>query len=170
MPYKDFPEWRTVLKDKHLIFDPDAIISLIMFQAEDILKTLKSLGTTFHYINPVLLELMSTESSTEKLLRNTVLAEYGFEELPITPVELKNATRIQKSLPLGIKGKPSATDYYLGGILAKYAHSNAYLLTSNVKDFPTPVFTREAFIPLVNQTDFKAICVVGLDSTKLIEE
>ncbi len=88
----------------------------------------------------------------------------------MTITEIKNASRIQKSMPIGIKGKPSASDYYIGGALTRYARSNAYLLTSNLKDFPMPIFTREAFIPLVNQTDFKAICVVGLDSSKLVEE
>lgn len=73
-------------------------------------------------------------------------------------------------MPIGIKGKPSATDFYMGGALAHYAHSNACLLTSNIKDFPLPLFTREAFIPLINQTDFKALCVLGLDKTQLVNE
>lgn len=166
MPYQDFPDWQEVVKDKHLIFDTDAIISLIAFEAEEVFGKLKKLGATLNFVNPVLLELMSTESSKEKLKRNSVLSYYGFNELPLTITELKNASRIQQSLPLGIKGNPSAADFYIGGALVHYSH--AYLLTSNIKDFPMPIFTRKAFIPLINKTDFKAICIVGLDSSKLV--
>jgi len=168
MPYTNFPEWQSVVQGKWLIFDTDAIISILQFDSLDLLDLLKTLDTTFTYINPVLLELMNTDSSREKLRRASALSDYGFTELPLNAQEIRNADRIQKSWPLGIKGNPSATDYYLGGVLARYNSGIAFLLTSNVKDFPQPIFTREAFIPLVNKTDFKGICVVGIDESKLI--
>ncbi len=168
MPYREFPDWKDVVKDKHILFDSDAIISIIAFKAQDLFDELKKLNVTFTYINPVLLELRETGSEKERLERNTVLSKYGFAELAITNNESSKAELIQKSKPIGVKGNPSATDYYLGGTLARYAQSNTYLLTGNAKDFPMPLFTREAFIPLVNQTDVKALCVIGLDESKLV--
>ena len=46
MPYQNFPEWQSVVKGKHLIFDTDAIISLIAFGAEEVFKKLQTLGAT----------------------------------------------------------------------------------------------------------------------------
>lgn len=169
MPFQSFPNWQDVVRGKWLIFDTDALISIIQFDAMDLFEELRSLGITFTYINPVLLELMNTERSKDKLKRASVLSDYGFTELPVNVAEMKNANRIQKSWPIGVKGNPSSTDYYLGGVLARYSNESAYILTSNVKDFPQPIFTRKAFIPLVNQTDFKGICIVGIDGSKLVE-
>lgn len=170
MTYINYPKWQEVVGGKNLIFDTDVFISLLSFRAEDLFDELKELGVTFTYINPVYLELMNTDTPQEKLKRNTLLVNYEFIELPLTHEEIKNASIIQKSMPIGLKGKPSPSDYYLGGFLARYNNGNTYLLTSNVKDFPQPVYTRESFIPITNQTDFKAICVVGIDTSKLIAE
>jgi hypothetical protein len=170
MSYKDFPKWQGVVSGKNLIFDTDVIVSVIAFEAGELMDELKKLRVTFNYINPVLLELMNTENGADKLKRNKLLTDYNFLELPMTATEIAHANRIQASFPLGIKGRPSPTDYYLGGFLARYDNGNTLLLTSNVKDFPLPIFTREAFIPLINATDFKAISIIGLDSAQLIEE
>lgn len=169
MSYCDYPRWQDVVKDKHLIVDSDVFISLFSFRAEDVFDELKRLGVTLAYIHPVYLELMNTDTAQEKLRRNALLSDYEFIELPLTVEEIKNAGLIQKSLPIGLKGRPSPTDYYLGVFLARYNNGSTYLLTSNVKDFPQPIFTRETFVPITNQTDFKAIWVVGIDSTKLIQ-
>ena len=169
MPQVDFPDWRDLLAGKHLLFDTDAIVSLIAFKAASVLDTLRSLDCSFHYINPVLLELMSTNSSSERLSRLALLARHNFTELPLTATELKNARRIQDSMPIGIKGSPSAADFYIGGAMLHYSHGNTFLLTSNIKDFPMPLFPRESFIPLINQTDFKAISVLSIDDTKLVQ-
>jgi hypothetical protein len=170
MPYSNTPDWRVVVKDKWLLFDADAIISIIAFGAEQLLNDLKQLGITFNYIHPVLLELMNTNSSAEKLKRSTILTQYNFVELLIRDREINLANRIQESLPLNIKFTPSSTDFYLGGVIARYCHNdNAYLLTSNTKDFPMPIYPRKAFIPLHNQTDVKAMTILGLDESKLVD-
>lgn len=169
MPHQTFPDWQGIVKDKWLLFDADALISLIAFDSLDLLTTLKRLGATFTYINPVLLELMNTSNPREKLLRSRLLSTYGFTQLPITNQEMANADRLQRSWPIGVKGSPSSTDYYLGGTLVRYFHGGrTYLLTSNLRDFPRPLYTRESFIPLTNQTDFKAICIIGVDESHLI--
>lgn len=170
MPYIKTPDWDVVVKNKWLIFDADAVISIIEFKAENIFSLLKKLGSKFVYIHPVLLELMNTDRSTKKLQRSTLLAENEFLELPLRDEEMSLANRIQKSLPLGVKSKPSPTDFYLGATLAKYSkNERAFLLTSNVKDFPAPIFNRRAFLSLQNSTDVKTISILSIDMSKLLD-
>lgn len=169
MTYEDTPDWQKVVKDKWLIFDADAIISIIEFKAEILLETFKKLGCTFVYIHPVLLELMNTDTATKRLQRSALLTKWNFTQLGIHQPEQDLSDRIQKSLPIKIKSRPSATDFYLGGTLARYAQSHkALLLTSNTKDFPMPIFTREGFINLQNDTDVKAISLLDVDSSKVL--
>jgi len=170
MPYLATPDWKQVVRAKWLIFDTDAIISIIEFKAEDLFNSLKRLGCTFVYIHPVLLELMNTDTVQKRLQRGALLSEHEFTQLNITQTERNLSNRIQKSLPLGVKSKPSSTDFYLGGTLAKYGQSqNAVLLTSNTKDFPMPIFPRLSFINLQNTTEVKAISVLGVDMSKVLE-
>jgi len=170
MPYIEFSDWKTVVRGKHLIFDSDAIISLMLFNAEDVLSTLKTLNVTFNYTHAVLLELMATNSLKVKLKRTTLLDKFEFTLLPMTPGELKLAGTIQNSIPLGYKGNPSVADYYLGATLARYNVGNTFLLTSNIKDFPFPIFVREGFIPLINDTAFKAISILSINNSKLVKD
>lgn len=170
MPYQETPDWQEVVRGKWLIFDADAIISLIEFKATDLFAILTELDCKFVYIHPVFLELMNTDTPQKKLQRSVLLAENGFTQTPITRNEMDLSDRIQKSLPLRIKSKPSATDFYLAGSLAKYAASqNAVLLTSNTKDFPMPIFPRLGFINLQNDTDVKAVSILGVDMTQVLE-
>lgn len=169
MPYLDTPAWKDVVRNKNLIFDTDAIISILAFAGEVILDEAIDLGCTFAYVSPTVLELMATDSGKEQLRRADLLQKYSFAEIPLTSTEITNALRIQRSIPINIKGKPSPVDYYIGGALLKYVQNgNTYLLSSNVKDYPQPIYTRESFIPLINQTDFKAISIISLDTTKLV--
>ncbi|HEX8227478.1 MAG TPA: hypothetical protein VF572_06445 [Candidatus Saccharimonadales bacterium] len=170
MSYIELPDWKPVVADKHLIFDTDVIIGLVEFKSLNLLDIMKDLNATFSYINPVYLELMNTDSPKLRLERSALLAEHEFGLLPTTSAEIELATRIQKSLPIGIKGKPSATDLYLGGTLARYfPNGSTYLLTGNLKDYPMPIYTREAIIPLFNNTDMKGVAVVGIDMDTLVE-
>lgn len=119
MPYYDTPDWKEVVKDKWLIFDADAIISFIEFNAFTLFKILKYLNCKFVYIHPVLLELMNTDTSQKRLQRAALLIEQEFTQFPINSNETSLSDRIQKSLPLKIKSKPSATDFYLAGYSCK---------------------------------------------------
>src|SRR5258708_14915022 len=167
MPYLATPDWKEVVRAKWLIFDADAIISIIEFKAQDLFTSLKKLGCTFVYIHPVLLELMNTDTAQKRLQRGALLNEHEFTQLNITQTERDLSDRIQKSLPLGVKSKPSATDFYLAGTLTKYGQSqNAILLTSNTKDFPMPIFPRLGFVNLQNTTDVKAVSILGVDMSK----
>ncbi len=168
MAYPLFEDWRKIVVGKHLLFDSDAIISIMAFKARTLMNELKSLGVTFTFNSPIILELMNTNSEKERIVRAELLAEYDFLELPLTSIEIKNAERIQRSLPTNVKGRPSVIDLYIAGTLAHYATGKMLLLTSNTKDFPMPVFTREGFIQLFNQTDVKSISLIGFNKPELV--
>lgn len=168
MPFLETPDWKGVVRNKHILFDADPVISVLEFNATNLLDELKNLGCTFIFIHPVLLELMNTDTPRKRLERSALLAKYEFVQIPITQAEIRLADRIQKSLPL--KTKPSSTDYYLGGVLARYTDSSsALLLTSNAKDFPLPVYPRKAFINLQNDTDVKAVSILAVDMRKVLQ-
>lgn len=170
MPYSRSTNWKQLVKNKWLIFDTDAVISLIEFNATDVLEKMKSSRVVFSYIHPVLLEIMNTDSEKKAIERSELLDRYDFIQLPLTKNETNLATKIQNSLPVNLKCQPSATDFYLGGTLAKYAESKkAFLLTSNTKDFPQPIYTRENFIILTNAQDVKCISIIGVNTKELLD-
>jgi hypothetical protein len=166
MAFENSNDWQKIVKNKWLIFDAGAIISIIEFGAEDLSDTFLKLKAKLTYIHPVLLELMNTDSTKSKIKRNEILDSYDFEMLALREIETKLAAQIQNSLPINIKSKPSSTDFYLGGTLARYANSNAYLMTSNTKDFPKPIYTREGFIILHNNmlSVFRSLASIRVSS------
>lgn len=168
MPYPtEVQSWKTVVPDKWLIFDSDAIISILAFGQIHIFDELKELGVSFVYIHPCLLELMNTNQSEEKLRRTKLLVDYDFLELPLTQNEVKLASRIQRSLPL--KCQPSPTDLYLGGFLARHNGGDRLLLTANIKDFPLPIYTRKGHILLQSDTNLKTLSILCTDNSMLID-
>jgi len=167
MPYPtEVQGWKTVAADKWIIFDTDAVISILEFGQLYILDELKELHAEFVYINPVLLELMNTNDAKRKLQRSKVLVDYDFIELPLHQEEIKLAGRIQKSLPL--RCQPSPTDLYLGGTLARHHEENRLLLTANIKDFPLPIYTRKGHLLLQNDHSLKTLSLLCTDNTQLI--
>jgi len=150
------PAWKTIVKDKHLLFDTDAVISILSFDAVALLNDLKKQGCTFTYIHPVYLELMRTNSPKEKLQRTRLLNDYGFSMLPLTVNEVDKAKQVQDSMPVNVA--PSPTDLYLAGTLARFSsHEGMLLLTSNLSDFPHPLFTRKIYLQLQNTRNVKVV-------------
>lgn len=167
MPYDtEAISWKNIVSEKWVIFDADAIISILSFGQEYIFDELKALGVSFVYIHPVLLELMNTNSATEKLRRSKLLIDYDFVELPITINEVKLSNQIQKSMPL--KSTPSPTDLYLGGTVARHNDEDRFLLTANIKDFPLPIYTRKGYVLLQNETSVKLLSLLCVDKKRLI--
>jgi predicted nucleic acid-binding protein len=160
-------DWKPVVKDKWLLLDTDALISILAFNQENIFEELISLNVQLLYIHPVLLELMNTVDAKEKLRRTKLLYDYDFTELPLNDREMKLSTQIQKSLPL--KCQPSPTDLYLGSIIATHNQKDRLLLTANIKDFPMPVYTREGHVLLQNNTNLKLLTILCLDKATLVD-
>jgi predicted nucleic acid-binding protein len=158
--------WKKVVPDKWILFDTDAIISILKFEQEYIFNELYKLGAKFVYIHPVLLELMNTDNPRQKLQRTKLLRDYRFLELPLHADEIKLAGQIQNSLPL--KCQPSPTDLYLGGTLARHPHENCLLLTANIKDFPMPVYKRKGHILLQSDQNVKVLSLLVIDKAQLV--
>lgn len=158
--------WKSIVKDKWLLVDSDAIISIIAFNQEYIFDELKALNVSLLYIHPVLLELMNTNSPATKLQRSKLLVDYDFTELSIKDTEMKSSAQIQRSLPLTCQ--PSPTDLYLGSIIAKHNEKDRLLLTANIRDFPLPLYTREGHIILQSDTNIKTLTILCLDASKLV--
>lgn len=167
MPYPtEVRGWKKIVPNKWIIVDSDALISIQSFGQEYIFDELKELGVSFVYIHPCLLELMSTNKSNDKLKRSKLLVDYGFEALPLTRTEIKLADQIQRSLPLNCQ--PSPADLYLGGTLARHNNGNRLLLTANIKDFPSPLYTREGHILLQSDSHIKTLSLLCMDNSKLV--
>jgi predicted nucleic acid-binding protein len=159
--------WKDAARNKWIIFDTDAIVSILSFGQTYIFDEFKEAGAEFLYMHPVLLELMNTDSEKKKLLRAKLLADYGFLEHPLTVKELKHAAQIQESLPL--KATPSPTDLYLGGKLAEHHNEDRLLLTANIKDFPAPLYTRKGYVLLQSESNVKLLTLLCVDKTQLMQ-
>lgn len=158
--------WTTLVPDKWILFDADAVISILEFNQQHIFDELQQLNAEMAFINPVLLELMNTNDPKRKLQRTKLFTDYEFLELPIHSQEIKLARQIQKSLPF--KCQPSPTDLYLGGTLAKHHNNNCLLLTANIKDFPMPIYKRKGHILLQNDHSLKTLSLLTVDSSQLV--
>ena len=159
--------WKELVPEKWILFDANAIISILKYEQKHIFNELKELGAEFVYINPVLLELMNTTNSAEKLERSKLLVDYDFKELPLNREEVQLASRIQKSLPL--QCQPSPADLYLGGTLAKHYRENRLLLTANIKDFPLPIYTRKGYVLLQKENGVRILTFLCTDNSELVE-
>ena len=159
--------WKSKVKGRWVILDTDAIVSFITYQQEYILKELKDISAGLVLIHPVLLELMNTNSPSEKLARTKLLYDHEITELTLDNTILKHAYKLRESLPLDCQ--PSPTDLYLGGTIGKYSSGNALLLTGNIKDFPYPTYIREGHLLLQNKKSVKTLTFLSLDFMTLVD-
>lgn len=166
-PYLSQPkDWKQVLKGKHLLFDTDALISILAFKAESIFEDFKALDTKNCLIHPVYVELRRCDKEAEIFKRLQIIKEEHFSILPLTKEEIGQTNLIQDWLSSRSK-KPSVTDLYLGGFMARYSHSsqkNIILLSGNISDFIFPLFKREASIILQNDRQSKLLHCLSLNS------
>lgn len=164
---KEIISWKDVASNKWILFDTDAIISILAFNSTVILENMKSKKVKFLYIHPVYLELMNTNRATEKLTRSKLLLDYYFVNVSLNSKHFDLADVIQKSMPL--KSTPSPADLYLGSVIAKFESNNALLLTANIKDFPMPLFKRLGHVLLQNDTNIKLSTLLSVDKKYLID-
>lgn len=163
-PYLDnLPNWKDILPYKHLLFDTDAIISIIEFKAESLCKELKKQNVEFCIIHPVYIEIIRTENTAKRIERQEFINTQHFTTLPLTKAEMEKGIEILTYLLANKTYTASPTDLYLGGRLATYSGKNIFLLTSNLRDFPHPLYTRETGIILQSQNGMKILSVLSLN-------
>lgn len=153
------------LKESDLLFDTVAVDQLIFFNAGGVMKEMKKVKAVFCYIHEVFLELMATDKSPKRAERQLFLSEYEFK--PITHV-YKNTRSIARKLQEKlhkIDSHPSPTDLYLGACLSMFTtgNTNTYLITGDVKDFPSPIFEKVGFIVLSSDKHVRALTVLSMN-------
>ena len=164
--YLDSPTGcKTILANKHVLFDANVLISLMDAYSTDFLDFLQSINVTFTTIHPVLVELQRSNSSVKRAQRQSMISKYGFTILPLTKPELDNSRKVQVWLS-GKECFPEPTDLYLAGTLSRY-QKNVYLATSNLSDFPYPLFTRECFTIVQNNKHANLISFLKIDNSQL---
>jgi hypothetical protein len=154
------PNWKKFLKNKYLIFDTDAIVSISKYNASNLLDELIKLNADLNFIDPVHKELFATDNKKDVSERVEVMQK--MKELPLTPTEIRHANTIQKELTIH-DCHPSPTDLYLAGFLMKYNNNKTFLITSNLKDFPFPIFKRNSSIILQSNNSTKTLSVLSLN-------
>lgn len=165
-------DWRDIVKDKSIILDSDTIIALLKFGAQgSILKTFKNLKCDLWTINPVEIELKRTDSSKERLERETFLVENNVITYPFwQQKEIMDMTDIVRLYLQNLRKYPSPTDLYLGASISKLSSTNTtYLLTGNTTDFPLPLFKRDAHLILQNRFTYKILSFISADQDVLKE-
>lgn len=156
--------WKSVVEGKWVIFDTDAIASIMVFDRLDLMDELKGVASGFAVIHPVQLELFRTNSSKERIARMKLLNDYDFVEIPLNSRELRAAMDIQKSLP--VTSQPSAVDLYLGATLINH-HNDRLVLTANIKDFPMPMYPRVGHMLLQDDRKTKLFTFLSLDREQI---
>lgn len=165
---KRLPDWADIVSGKFLLFDSDAIISLIEYEAKDLFLELEKLGVEFCIIHPVYVELLKTDNPAKRVERQQLLDQYKFTVLPLTKGEMDKARDIQEYLLLSKSYTASPTDLYLGGRLATFTkQASIYLLTSNLSDFPSTLYKRETGIVLQNNKSTKIISILSINREEL---
>ena len=162
----ELPKWKDVVRRKHILFDTDAIVSILSFKAEDVFVDLKNVEVVNCFIHPVYVELFSTKRSIERASRLLILNNYKFRYLPLTKREFDNARRIQLWLT-SRERFPAPTDLYLGGTLASFKPKSIFLLTGNISDFQHPLFKREAGIVLQSNKQSRILSFLSIDHSEL---
>lgn len=167
MPYtNNLPDLEGAVKGKHILLDSDAIISCLDYKARDLFSDLVTYDASLVIIQPVLIELLNTNRNNERLERLQLIEDYKMKDKITLRQATQHANRIQEYLQK-VRRYPSPTDIYLGATLASFNHNGILLCTSNISDFPQPLFKRRSGVVLENETSSKNVWFLSLEHSEL---
>lgn len=154
---------------QNLLFDTNAIIDIIDFDAKSLLDVFRDkYNLTFLTIDPVLVELYATKDHPTRTQRQFLISDYKFFTQPLTKQDLDVSREIQV---WGSKNGcfPSPTDLYLASILHHYSKSSekVYLISRDLKDFPRPLFDRVGHIILHNNRSSNLLTLLSINTSQL---
>lgn len=158
-----FYNWSSKLKNKYLLFDTSAIINILEYSSRDLMDKLKELNVDLSTIEPVYIELLTTDNDAKRVEKQSFIQEYEFHILPITKNNFENARTLQVELRT-LRCYPSPTDLYLGSILSNYSSSGMVLITCDHKDFPEPAYSKKGQIILRSNNSLAILSVLGKES------
>ena len=159
--------WPKKESNKAILLDADAIISIMSFDATQLMDTFLKEEISFYIIHPISIELLKTDNVKDRIKRQDFLSKYNIVSLPMIKKQLDYALDIQTWLVKNKYFKASAVDLYLAGTLMQYNKSGVYLLTGNISDFPRPLFIRHANILLENKNSGKLLYFLNIDENEL---
>lgn len=162
----NFPDSLALLKNKHVLFDSNVLINLLDDFDTGILDELKIINVVFCIIHPVFVELLNTNNPAKRTERQLVLSKYKFITLPLIKADFDYARNIQDWLSAK-SCFPEPTDLYLGGVVSQYA-PNLFLATSNLRDFPHPLFNRDSHAIIQNKNQAQIINFIRINKSLLI--
>lgn len=163
----NFPDSLKILEYKYLLFDSNVLINLLDDFNTEILDILQEHNVTFSIIHPVYVELLNTNNATKRAERQQALSTYKFNILPLNKLEFDYARETQVWLSLK-QCFPEPTDLYLAGTIARYS-PNLFLVTSNLKHFPYPLFNRKCYAIIQNVNQAQIINFIKINKKILSE-
>ncbi|MDP3724412.1 MAG: type II toxin-antitoxin system VapC family toxin [bacterium] len=140
------PDFYQVTEHARLLLDTNFFIDALNHAEEfqDFETRLKARGVTFVTIEPVLIEFLKGASNTQEIKKRKDIIENLIDAY--LPVNKEIFRHIQVLISrYGQEGKEvSLTDFLLGGALMKYT-KGTFLVTRDIRDFPTNIFTRATY-------------------------
>lgn len=164
MPIAEQSDWKTIVRNKWLLWDTSGINRVIQYNSEDIFSEIESLGGTNVDIHMVELELLATNNKLDSLRRSAVLDNH-FTMLPFKERTMNVAKALQSAF--GAMCQPSPTDLYLGATLASYDTDRLYMVTENIRDFPAPYFNKLGFINLYADRGVCALTILSFSADSI---
>ncbi|MBI3069827.1 MAG: PIN domain-containing protein [Candidatus Levybacteria bacterium] len=155
-------DFHSATSGKHILLDTSIFIDAFLHPSEfaEFFNKLKDRNCTLVTIKPVLIEFVKGTTTDKKLDEKKSFVESIIESyLPVTDDIFDNSLDLIEQYR--IEGKDlSLTDFILGGVVLKYKRS-IYLLTKDISDFPTNIFTMLTYFNLFHR---KAIQNIGVYS------
>ena len=152
---------------KHLVFDNDALVSINDYNSESLLQEFVDAKSQLCYIDPVFIELSNTNNAKLRIQRQNILSRFKFSQLPISLVTSQRLRTLHSWLTMN-SVFPSPTDIYLAGILDHFSlNQSVILVTSNIKDFPEPLFIKVGFIILHGEKSCKVLTLLKINPSVL---
>lgn len=156
IPQELFP----TLKNSYLLLDTNVFIDAFHNPSEfgRLLNGLKDNGVTLVTIDIVLIEFVRGSSEPKKLEEKKDYLDKLIDAiLPVDKIIIDHTIDLLKRYKIEAKDV-SIVDLLLGGMLVKYS-GRMFLMTKDIKDFPTNIYSLETYLNIVGR---KAIHNYGI--------
>lgn len=154
--------WQEVVKDKSILFDTNVFITTQQFGAEQLFTELQLLNVKMWIPAPVRTELLNINSKIDREKRIRLLLKYQVNQLKLTSDITDSIDKIQEAYS-ELNCYPSVVDLYLASYMLRLNNGITLLMTSNIKDFPSPLFSREGYITLQNSKSVITFCLLKIN-------
>lgn len=148
IPQEFFP----TLKNSYLLLDTNVFIDAFHNPSEfgEFFNELKDNGVTLVTIDTVLIEFTKGSSEPKKLEEKKEYLEKLIDAvLPVDKIVVNHTIELLKRYKIEAKDI-SIADLLLGGMIVKYS-GKMFLMTKDIKDFPTNIYSLETHLNIVRR-------------------